>query len=59
VINPITLLSTALAFQGNVGVVVARATMTLSVALVVGLLAVKFLGVSPRLGVATVAHAKR
>jgi uncharacterized membrane protein YraQ (UPF0718 family) len=56
VINPITLLSTALAFQGNLGVVLARAAMTLSVALVVGLLAVRLLGVSPRLGVATVAH---
>ena len=55
VINPITLVSTGLAFQGNVGVVVARAAMTLSVALLVGLLASQFFGAA-RLGVPTLAH---
>ena len=39
VVNPIVLLATALAFQGNVGVVVLRALMTLSVAIAVGGLA--------------------
>jgi uncharacterized protein len=55
VINPITLFSTALAFQGNVGVVVLRAAMTLSVALIVGLLAARLLGAIP-LGVPSLAH---
>jgi len=54
VINPITLVSTGIAFQGNVGIVVARAAMTLSVALIVGLLAARFFGA--RLGVPTLAH---
>jgi uncharacterized membrane protein YraQ (UPF0718 family) len=36
VLNPITLFATTLAFQGNVGVVVLRAAMTLSVAIGVG-----------------------
>lgn len=39
VVNPIVLLATALAFQGNAGVVVVRALMTLSVAIGVGWLA--------------------
>ena len=39
VVNPIVLVATALAFQGNIGVVVLRASMTLSVALGVGWLA--------------------
>jgi uncharacterized protein len=39
VVNPITLISTALAFQGNASVVGLRATMTLSLAVLVGLLA--------------------
>jgi uncharacterized membrane protein YraQ (UPF0718 family) len=55
VINPITLFSTALAFQGNVGVVVLRAAMTLSVALIAGLLAARLLGAIP-LGVPTLTH---
>jgi uncharacterized membrane protein YraQ (UPF0718 family) len=38
VINPIVLVATALAFQGNMGVVVVRAAMTLSVAVSVGML---------------------
>ena len=38
VINPIVLFSTALAFQGSIGVVALRMGMTLSVALCVGLL---------------------
>jgi uncharacterized membrane protein YraQ (UPF0718 family) len=55
VINPITLVSTAIAFQGNLGVVVARATMTLSVAMLVGLLAARLFSAS-RLGVPILAH---
>jgi len=39
VINPVVLLSTGFAFQGNLGVVGLRAAMTLSVAVAVGLLA--------------------
>ena len=39
VVNPIVLLATGLAFQGNVGVVVLRVLMTLSVAIGVGWLA--------------------
>jgi len=39
VVNPIVLSATALAFQGNIGVVVLRVAMTLSVAICVGLLA--------------------
>jgi uncharacterized membrane protein YraQ (UPF0718 family) len=42
VVNPIVIGATALAFQGNVGVVVLRVTMTLSVAVAVGLLASAF-----------------
>jgi uncharacterized membrane protein YraQ (UPF0718 family) len=38
VVNPITLFSTAVAFQGNLGVVTLRLGMTLSVAVCVGLL---------------------
>ena len=38
VINPIVLVATGLAFQGNLGVVAVRAAMTLSVAVSVGLL---------------------
>jgi uncharacterized membrane protein YraQ (UPF0718 family) len=45
VINPVVLFSTALAFQGNVGVVALRMGMTLSVALCVGLLASRILRV--------------
>ncbi len=55
VINPITLVSTGIAFQGNVGIVVARAAMTLSVALIVGLLAARFFG-PRRLRVPTLAR---
>ena len=39
VVNPIVIAASALAFQGNVGVVVLRLTMTLSVSIAVGLLA--------------------
>ncbi len=39
VVNPIVLSATAVAFQGNIGVVVLRVAMTLSVAICVGLLA--------------------
>lgn len=39
VVNPITLVATAVAFQGNVRVVILRVFMTLSVAVTVGLLA--------------------
>jgi uncharacterized membrane protein YraQ (UPF0718 family) len=46
VVNPIVLFSTALAFQGSMGVVVLRLSMTLSVALIVGLIASRL--VAPR-----------
>jgi uncharacterized protein len=39
VINPVTLCATAIAFQGRLGIVVLRVTMTLSVAVCVGLIA--------------------
>jgi uncharacterized membrane protein YraQ (UPF0718 family) len=39
VVNPISIFSTAVAFQGNVGVVALRVGMTLSVAVLIGLLA--------------------
>jgi uncharacterized protein len=47
VINPLTLASTAIAFQGNVLIVALRAGMTLSVAMTVGLVAAR-LGQSSR-----------
>jgi uncharacterized protein len=55
VINPITLVATGLAFQANLGVVTVRGAMTLSVALIVGLLAARFLGASAP-GVPTLVH---
>jgi uncharacterized protein len=48
VINPLTLVSTAIAFQGNVLIVALRAGMTMSVAITVGLLAARLLSQSSR-----------
>jgi uncharacterized membrane protein YraQ (UPF0718 family) len=55
VVNPITIFSTAVAFQGNLGVVTVRLGMTLSVAVCVGLLAAHLFGNS-RLAVPTLAQ---
>ena len=72
VVNPIVIAATALAFQGNVGVVLLRVLMTLSVAMLVGLLAsgllpaarvhllkthdTELIGLEPRAGWLTIAR---
>lgn len=52
VVNPITIFATAVAFQGSIGIVILRVGMTLSVAILIGLLVARLAGLA-RLGGST------